>query len=357
MKIEINKNVLEQMLINSQNFLDKKDESSITSHILLSSENGNFTVKASDYELGISMQTTNFNPIVDGKASANGKKLLDSVKPLDDDDIILEVIDNYLVLRQDKDKTNIKFPMFNTDEYPEFPKKEGKSKFEIDPMNFLKSIKKISSSIDINNPKYELNGALIDLKSDTINFVATDTKRLAVVSLNEKFDKELSLIIPKKAINEIQKLFFDEMKIFYDENILIIESETFHFFTKLINGKYPDYQRIIPKETKYQLNINREKMIDKLKKIYPTSPEMRITFNNDSILFESLNEDSMEAKTELSYICNLSESIFINVNSKYILDFLSNIDSSEFTLGYNDSSMPFMLESENFKTIIMPIIR
>ncbi|RUM57413.1 MAG: DNA polymerase III subunit beta, partial [Nautilia sp.] len=60
---------------------------------------------------------------------------------------------------------------------------------------------------------------------------------------------------------------------------------------------------------------------------------------------------------ELSYICNLSESIFINVNSKYILDFLSNIDSSEFILGYNDSSMPFVLESDNFKTIIMPIIR
>ena len=357
MKIEINKNVLEHMLVNAQNFLDKKDESSITSHILFNCENGNFTIKASDYELGISMETTNFNPITDGKASANGKKILDSVKPLDDDDVLLEVIDNHLVLRQDRDKTNIKFPMFNTDEYPEFPSYENKSKFEIDPMNFLKSIKKISSSIDINNPKYELNGALIDLKNDFINFVATDTKRLAVVSLTESFDKDLSLIIPKKAISEIQKLFFDEMKIYYDENILIIQSESFNFFTKLINGKYPDYQRIIPKETKYQLNINREKMIDKLKKIYSISPEMKITFNNDSILFESLNEDSMEAKTELSYICNLSESIFINVNSKYILDFLSNIDSSEFILGYNDSSMPFVLESENFKTVIMPIIR
>jgi len=154
MKIEINKNVLEHMLVNAQNFLDKKDESSITSHILFNCENGNFTIKASDYELGISMETTNFNPITDGKASANGKKILDSVKPLDDDDVLLEVIDNHLVLRQDRDKTNIKFPMFNTDEYPEFPSYENKSKFEIDPMNFLKSIKKISSSIDINNPNH-----------------------------------------------------------------------------------------------------------------------------------------------------------------------------------------------------------
>ncbi len=357
MKIEINKNVLEHMLINAQNFLDKKDESSITSHVLLISSNGKFTIKASDYEIGLSMQTTNYNPITDGIASANGKKILDSVKPLDDEDVTLEVSDEQLILRQDKDKTNIKFPMFNTEEYPEFPSIENKSKFEINPINFLKSIKKITSAIDINNPKYELNGALIDLKENYINFVGTDTKRLAIVSLQENIEKEISLIIPKKSISEIQKLFFDEMKIYYDENILIIVSENFHFFTKLINGKYPDYERIIPREMKYNLSINREKMVDKLKKIYSISPEMKITFSNNAILFESLNENSMEAKTELNYICDLSEKIFINVNSKYILDFLSNIDNSEFILGYNDSSMPFVLSSDNFKTIIMPIIR
>ncbi len=355
MKVEINKNVLEHMIVNAQNFLDKKDESSITSHLLLNSQNGTFTIKASDYEMGISMQTTNYTPIEDGKASANGKKLLESIKPLTDDDVTLEVIEDQLFLRQGKRK--ITFSMFNPDEYPEFPTTENKSKFEINPIDFLKSIKKISSAIDINNPKYELNGALIDLKDNQINFVGTDTKRLAIVTLNQDIEEELSLIIPKRAIIEIQKLFFDEMKIYYDENILIIESENFKFFTKLINGKFPDYQRIIPKETKYELTLNREKIITEIKVIYPISPEMRITFNNDSILFESLNEDSSYAETELSYICNLPESIYINVNSRYILDFLSNIDSSEFTLGFNDSSLPFILKSENFKTIVMPIIR
>ncbi len=355
MKIEINKNVLEHMVINAQNFLDKKDESSITSHVLLTSKDGNFTIKASDYEIGISMQTTNYNPIVDGMASANGKKLLDSIKPLDDEDVTIEVDGEQLLLKQGKRK--ITFSMFNTEEYPEFPTTDSKSKFEINPIDFLKSIKKISSAIDINNPKYELNGALIDLKDSKVNFVGTDTKRLAIVQLDKDIEEELSLIIPKKAINEIQKLFFDEMKIYYDENILIIESETFNFFTKLINGKYPDYQRIIPKETKYELTLNREKIISEIKVIYPSSPEMKITLNNDSIIFESLSEDSLKARTEISYICNLPESIYINVNSRYILDFLSNIDSSEFTLGYNDSSMPFTISSDNFKTIIMPIIR
>ena len=84
---------------------------------------------------------------------------------------------------------------------------------------------------------------------------------------------------------------------------------------------------------------------------------MKITFSNDVIFFESLNEDNIEAKTELNYICDLSESIFININSRHVLDFLANIDENEFVLQYNDSTLPFVLKSKNLKTIVMPIIR
>ena len=355
MKIEINKNVLEHMLINCQNFLDKKDSSSITSHVLLESSNNNFKIKATDYEIGIAMQTTNYKVKEDGKASANGKKLLNIIKVLKDDDISLEIENDSLHIKQGKSK--FKLPMFNPEEYPEFPTTEGKAKFEIQPLDFLQSIKKITPAIDNNNPKYELNGALIDLKEGKVNFVATDTKRLALTTIEKEIEKEIALIIPKKAINEIQKLFFDEMSIYYDENLFLIQSENFIFYTKLINGKYPDYQRIIPTSVKYELTINREKMIDNLKKISIVSNEMKITFSNDVIIFESLNEDNIEAKTELNYICDLSESIFLNINSRHLLDFLANIDENEFTLQYNDSTLPFLLKSKNLKTIVMPIIR
>jgi len=355
MKIEINKNVLEHMLVNCQNFLDKKDSSSITSHVLLESSNNNFKIKATDYEIGIAMQTTNYKVKEDGKASANGKKLLNIIKVLKDDDISLEIENDSLHIKQGKSK--FKLPMFNPEEYPEFPTTEGKAKFEIQPLDFLHSIKKITPAIDNNNPKYELNGALIDLKEGKVNFVATDTKRLALTTIEKEIEKEIALIIPKKAINEIQKLFFDEMSIYYDENLFLIQSENFIFYTKLINGKYPDYQRIIPTSVKYELTINREKMIDNLKKISIVSNEMKITFSNDVIIFESLNEDNIEAKTELNYICDLSESIFLNINSRHLLDFLANIDENEFTLQYNDSTLPFLLKSKNLKTIVMPIIR
>ncbi|HIP03232.1 MAG TPA: DNA polymerase III subunit beta [Campylobacterales bacterium] len=355
MNIEINKNVLEHMLINAQSFLEKKDASQITSHILLNATGLNLKVKATDFEIGLIMESTNVNIIEQGLSCANGKKLLDIVKILKDEMISLKTEDDFLHIKQKRSK--FKLPMFNAEEFPEFPSTENKSQFDIKAIDFLHSIKKISPAIDTNNPKYELNGALIDIVDNAIKFVATDTRRLAVVTLQKNVEFDISLIIPKKAIGEIQKLFFDEMNIYYDENVLIVKSENFTFFTKLINGKYPDYQRIIPKEHKVELTLNREQIVDHLKQVSTISYEMKITFSNEAITFESLNEDNIEAKTQLEFQSNLNEEISIAVNSKYILDFLSQIEKNEFKLRYNDSTLPFMLESEGFITVIMPIMQ
>jgi len=354
MNIAINKNVLEHMLVNAQSFLDKKDSSQITSHILLHAQENNLKIKATDFEIGISMDTNNVKIDLDGTATANGKKLLDIIKILKDEEVLLKVENDFLHIKQNKSK--FKLPMFNADEYPDFPSIKEKAKFEINPLNFLHAIKKITPAIDSNNPKYELNGALIDIKKDKINFVATDTRRLAIASSKQNADKEIAIIIPKKAISEMQKLFFDEMNIYYDENTMLVKSENFTFFTKLINGKFPDYQRIIPAEKKHELTLNRDKMIDHLKQVSTISQEMKLTFSKDAIVFESLNEDNIEAKTQLDFDSKLTEDIVLAVNSKYLLDFLTHIEKNEFKLSYNDATLPFMLSSDEFITVIMPIM-
>jgi len=354
MILKVNKNVLEHILITAQSFLEKKDASSITSHVLLATTEEHLEIKATDFEVGITMKTCNITAEQPGLATANGKKLLDIVKILKDDDVTLKTEENFLHIEQEKSK--FKLPMFNASEYPDFPETETKAKFEIEPIQFLHSVKKISPAIDTNNPKYELNGALIDLQEDKIHFVATDTRRLAVVTLEKHIENSTALIIPKKAISEIQKLFFDEMEIFYDENTLLIRSENFLFFTKLINGKYPDYQRIIPKEYKIEFMINRDQMIDHIKQIATISQEVKLKFVPGAILFESLNEDNIEAKTEMPFETSIQEEVVLAVNSRYILDFLTQVEQNEFKLSYNDATLPFTLQSENFITVVMPIM-
>ena len=354
MLINISKSVLENILISAQPFLEKKDTSQITSHVYLNALNNVLTLKSTDYEIGLSITTDNVNIEQIGSVTANGKKFLDIVRILKDDNIKLELKNDILFISQSHSK--FKLPTFSYNEFPEFPSYENKARISIDSHSLIESLKKITPAIDNNNPKFELNGALIDIKKDGINFASTDTRRLAVVNIPNSGESELSIILPKKAIIEIQKLFFNDMELYYDETNLIIHSNQYTFFTKLINGKFPEYSRIIPKEISNVLTLPKAIMIDAIKQITTISSDVKITFLNDVITFESLSDDNIEAKTDITFSTGFSEPFSIAINSKYLLDFLGSINTSEFNVGLNESNLPFVLSDENFKTIVMPIV-
>ncbi|WP_345979996.1 DNA polymerase III subunit beta [Sulfurimonas sp. HSL3-2] len=354
MKITIAKSILENILISSQPFLEKKDTSQITSHVYIKVQNSVLTLKATDYEIGLHVTVDQVNSIEDGEVTANGKKLLDIIRILKDSDVTLETKNDILHISQAS--SNFKLPTFLSNEFPLFPNYEGKPKISIDSHTLIESLKKITPAIDSNNPKFELNGALIDIKNDSIAFVSTDTRRLALVNIENSTQNILSIIIPKKAIIEIQKLFFDNIEIYYDNTYLIIHSDQYTFYTKLINGKFPDYSRIIPKEISKTIVLPKSIIIDSIKQITTISNDMKITLHNDKIIFESLSNDNIEAKTEITHTTGFDEPFMLAVNSRYILDFLAQIDNQEFTIGLNDSNLPFVLTDENFKTIVMPIV-
>ncbi|MDF1880854.1 DNA polymerase III subunit beta [Sulfurimonas sp. MAG313] len=354
MKISIAKTILENILIHSQAFLEKKDTSQITSHIFLQTHAGKLLVQATDHEIGLKVQTDQLETLSPGSITANGKKLLDIVRILKDDFITLESIGEMLHISQGQ--SSFKLPTFNANEFPEFPSEDSKPKINLDSAKLISSLKKITPAIDNNNPKFELNGALIDISKDKISIVSTDTRRLALVEIENNSSEELSIIIPKKAIIEIQKLFFNAIEIYYDNTHLIIKSDQYTFFTKLINGKFPDYTRIIPKETNYNLSLPKAMMIDAIKQITTISNDLKITFENGLITFESLSEDNIEAKTQMAYETPFTEAFVLAINSKYILDFLAQIHTNEFNVGLNESNLPFVVSSEDFKTIVMPIV-
>ena len=354
MKITVSKSIIENILVYAQPFLEKKDTSQITSHVYLNVNDSKLTIKATDYEIGFEVSTDKINTISSGSITANGKKLLDIIRILKDGEINLEVKNEMLYISQSH--SNFKLPTFSYNEFPEFPSYEGKSRISIESHSLIESLKKITPAIDTNNPKFELNGALIDIKQDSINFASTDTRRLAIVNIPNQSASELSIIIPKKAIIEIQKLFFDNIELYYDDTNLIIHSEQYTFFTKLINGKFPEYSRIIPKEVSNTLVLPKAIMIDSIKQITTISSDVKITFLNNFITFESLSDDNIEAKTEISYNTNFTEEFVIAINSKYLLDFLNTINSSEFSIGLNEGNLPFLLLDENFKTVVMPIV-
>lgn len=351
MKITITKSILENMVSSLQPFVEKKDGSQIISHILISAERDTLLMRATDHEIGLSISTTEFEVATLGNVTANAKRLSDIIKTLKDDAVTLETQGNDLLIKQNKSR--YKLPSFNAEEFPKFPVFDHLPKISIDAAKLITGFKKILPAIDANNPKFELNGALIDVKGGGVNLVSTDTKRLALFQIGETNQEELSLIVPKKAIQEIVRLFTGDISIFYNQTYLVIQSKTQLFFTKLINGRFPDYHRIMPKEFKLEFNLPKDAMIESIRKINVLSNELRLTFSKDKIEFEALSEENVEGTTELE-ITNESEFV-IAFSSKYLLDYLAHIETNEFTMSCNETTQPFEVKSKDFQTIIMPI--
>ena len=352
MKIYVNKQLIESILINLQPFLEKKDATQITSHIFIEAKNGFTTLKATDTEIGLLIKTEEIIIEQEGSVTANGKKLFDVIRIMRDEEIILEVLENNLLIKQSKSK--FKLPIFDYNNFPKFPSRENKSQISLDSLYLIKSLKYISSSIDTNHPKHELNGALIEIKENFTKLVGTDTRRLTVATIENSSTQELSLIIPKKAIIEIQKLFINQLNIYYDETNIIIQNQNYYFFSRLINSKYPDFERIIPKNIKYTLRLPKKEMLNSIRMITTISEEIKITFTRESIIFNSLSSDNVDAKTEL-LINTEFDSFELNVNSRYFLDFISLVNDDEFEILLNEPSLPFILKDKQFITVIMPI--
>jgi DNA polymerase-3 subunit beta len=354
MKIKTPKILIESILINLQPFLEKKDASQITSHIFFEAKNNICTIKATDQEIGLKITTDKINIEFEGSFTVNGKKLLDIIRILKDEEIIFELIEDNLIIKQKHSK--FKLPTFNANAFPIFPSIDNKPQISLNSLELIQNLKKISLSIDNNNPKFELNGALINIKSNSTDLVGTDTRRLSIASIGSNNSNELSIIIHKKAILEIQKLFLDKITIHYDETNIIIANDNYYFYTRLINGKYPDYQRIIPTNTKYNLTLPKKEMVDSIKMITTISQDIELTILPNKIIFSSLTSDNIEAKTQLNIDTPIQDEFKLVFNSRYILDFLSQIESDKFLLSLNEENLPFVVRDNNFITIIMPIV-
>jgi len=348
MHIKIQKPIFESIINQIVPFTEKKDNTQITSHVLIIADE-NLTLKATDKEIGIKIKT-DAEILEKGKITINAKKLNDIIRALQNKEIEIKKEDDKIIITQD---TSIyKLATFNADEFPEFPDPNDLNKLEVDNNEFIDAIKKIFPVIDNNNPKYELNGALFDINEKT-NFVSTDTRRLAVYEVNAN-GKEAKIIVPKRSISEIKRIFSEDMQIFYDDVYLILKNENILFFTKLINGKYPAYERIIPQNFKYELTLPKNGFLSHLKQINIISNEVKITITKEKIIFESISDDIMEAKTSFDVNTNVEEFTFA-VNSRYLMDFLNTISNDTFELCLNEPNIPFELKDGEFITIVMPL--
>jgi len=148
MLIKFSKSIIENILSIMINFTEKRDNSQITSHILLEAKD-KLIIKATDKEFGIEYIDDSTEIIEKGTTTINGKKFYEIIKALNDDYISLEINDNIAIISQNH--SIYKLPIFNANKFPEFPNLENFEKLNLNSINFIDGLKKIFPVIDTNN--------------------------------------------------------------------------------------------------------------------------------------------------------------------------------------------------------------
>jgi DNA polymerase-3 subunit beta len=217
----------------------------------------------------------------------------------------------------------------------------------------ISDMNKTLHAVDVNNPKYELNGIFLEIKDGVFSMVSTDTKRLASVTSKTNLSDN-SLIIPKKAVENMIKLFGGlNLDVKIDKTTLSVYSETMDYSTKLIAGKYPDWKRIVPQTIEQTVSISRKGLQAIVKEAAIFESEIIVRIANGKIIVTDINKNTEVSDT----FADEEAKILFAMNSNIILDFLASYDDEVVQIGFNGTNAPLVLIANPlYKEVAMPLM-
>jgi DNA polymerase-3 subunit beta len=371
MKLTISRDILLNQLSNVIGAIEKKHTKKILENIYLSMQNDVLQVVGTDLEIELSSQT---QIICDeqGIITTTAWKILEICKALPTDSFVtLETNEQRLYLGVNR--SNFELSTLPADEYPLLDDINFSDEVIIRE-NVLKSLLDATAfSMANQDVRYYLNGLLLDVNNGLIKAVTTDGHRLAISEYqrddNNDSDTSKSIIIPRKGVLELSRLLDASSEIslslYLSDNHIRIQKEDIRFTSKLIDGKYPDYQAAIPAASSYQIELERTFFKDTLSRVAILSNEkfrgIRLSFDNGIMKLHSTNPEKESATEEID-IDYSGELLEIGFNVSYLLDAINHIDADTIILHLSNPDSSVLItaggvESDSIATkyVVMPI--
>ncbi len=342
--------------------VEKRQTLPILSNVLFEVDESSLKLTATDLESEISTTSivSNFNS--GGKTTAPARKLNDLCRLMPDLAEIHFYLDgDNLKIETESGKYNLS--TLPSEGFPVFEIEETQSQINISSQNLKNLITKTSFAMGNQDWRHYLNGLYMMIDDKVITTVATDAHRLAMAtsSLNEASSESTNGIVPRKSINEIGKLVGDE-----SENVVIQLGQTSiavnvsgtTFVSKLIEGKFPDYEQVIPSGESSLLVVDRKNF----SRVSVLSSEkykgVRIITKKDSLNISANNPEKEQGEENLQ--CEYQgEEIDIAFNVNYLQEILSTIDSETIEINFFGSEKSCLItdpNSENLKYVVMPLL-
>ena len=346
--------------------VEKRQTLPILSNVLFEVDESSLKLTATDLESEISTTSTISNFKSGGKTTAPARKLSDLCRLMPDLAEIHFFLDgDNLKIETESGKYNLS--TLPSEDFPVFETEDAQSQINISSQNLKNLITKTSFAMGNQDWRHYLNGLYMMIDDKVITTVATDAHRLAMAtsSLNEASSESTSGIVPRKSINEIGKLVGDE-----SENVVIQLGQTSiaanvsgtTFVSKLIEGKFPDYEQVIPSGESSLLVVDRKNFSESLSRVSVLSSEkykgVRIITKKDSLNISANNPEKEQGEENLS--CEYQgEEIDIAFNVNYLQEILSTIDSEKIEINFFGSEKSCLITdptSENLKYVVMPLL-
>ena len=366
-------NIKKELILNSLqpiiNVVEKRNTLPILMNVLIEKEGKEISFTTSDIELQMTTKIE-YQDQEEFKLTVSARKLIEIIRSLsDNEEIKLKIENNKLLINQKKSKFSLQ--ILNANEFPLINiNNEKKATLKISQQILKKLLESTSFSMATQDVRYYLNGMYVEINSSEIIVVTTDGHRLSFnkEELKEKpnlFSKEgnFSCIIPRKAIMEIQKNIYEKdimVELDFYSNHLEFKTEEKKLITKLIEGNYPDYSRVIPEKSKVKLNLEREDLLNRLHRISILTTDkhrgIKVKLTKEKLILKSSNNEQEEAEEEV--LCKSETEIDIGFNVSYLIDVLTNIKSETIDLLLTDAQSSAVImtpTSKQYRYVVMPM--
>lgn len=365
MEIKIQKESLLNGLYITQSAIEHRSTMPVLSNALLEAKGKQITLTATDLQVGvISKEAADVSGNV--KVLIPIKNIYEITKELQSDIINIKTqANNWLEITSGKSK--FKIMGASPDEFPAIPSSEG-VECTIDAKAFLEMVDKISYAMSNDETRYTLNGAYFECvtsgNKSTLRLIATDGHRLSYAERPIKGSFKKGVIVPKKGIWELKKILSDvegDFTLVVGEKTISVNTKNVTFVCRLIDGQFPPYGQVIPKDSNKVVSVDRKNLIQSLKRVSIIANEKskgaKFAFSPGNIDISSSNPDVGEAKEELVCVYK-GETFDIGFNVSYFIDILNVLDDEKIVLELKNDTSPCVIRSEfdkGFLAVVMPM--
>src|ERR1700730_1394664 len=361
MKFSVTKEKLLEGLQQVQNVVSTRTTLPILSNVLLQANGNEVHVTTTDLDVGV---RGSFEAQVEkaGATTLPARRLFNIVRELPSSEIQIDV-DGKNAASIRSGQSCFKILGLPEEEFPPLPKFEGAKVVTIRQKDLRDGLRKTSYAISTDETRYVLNGVLFSFKDNKLTLVATDGRRLALVDVELEFPRsqELDIIVPTKAVAELQRLVREEgeVKINIGENQIAFELNRTLLVSKLIEGSYPNYRQVIPAEAKERITLERETFLTAVRRVSLLTSEksnsVKLIFTKSNIDIVANTPDVGEAKESLPVLYK-GRDFSIAFNPEFLMAPLRNLPNDEVYLDLIDEMSPGVIKIPGpFLYVLMPM--